>query len=266
MMARPRRVVTARSPDGVRIRFFPADVKGLASLLWASATPPVRFIGTRDDEKDPKKDENGRVLSDAAFDTNPGTWHLAVVNQIAVAGRAFIMDSAYDYEVWNQPVSGYEYSYFNPQHLRFAPGLREATVARGDFRRDRFAKYRSRDYAAAVGVAMRTHYVAETRPSHASTDDPSRDRIVLVDYFYDLEIDGGGLILGGEWYVNRHPDFLWGPEPGVRAVTPGDTFATGTWDAGQPLPPRWQRVAQRTSIAGLPLAKIVEALVAQASG
>jgi hypothetical protein len=266
MMARPQRVVTARSPDGRALRFFPADIKGLASLLWASSSPPVRFIGTRDDEKEPKKDENGRVLSDAAFDTNPGTWHQAVVNQIAVAGRSFIMDTAYDYQVWNQPICGYEYSYFNPQELRFAQSLREATVARGDFSKDRFAKYRSRGYAAAAGVAMRTRYVAEIAPSHARTDAPSRDRVVLVDYFYDLELDRDGRILGGEWYVNRHPDFLWGPAPGVRAVTPGDAFATGTWDVEQPVPPKWQRVAQRTSTAGLPLAKIVEELVALASG
>jgi hypothetical protein len=258
--------VTARSPGGSLIRFRPADVKGLASLLWSSAIPSVRFIGTRNDEKDPKKDENGRVISDAAFDTNPGTWHQAVVNQISVARRSFIMDSDYDYQVWNQPICGYEYSYFNPEHLRFAPDLRAATVPRADFRRDRFERYRSRDYAAAAGVAMRTRYVGEIQPRSVSTDDPSHDRIVIVDYFYDLELAGDGRILGGEWYVNRHPDFLWSPPPGARATTPGDAFAKGTWDAQQPVPAGWQRAAQRTSAMGLPLARIVEALVALASG
>jgi hypothetical protein len=175
------------------------------------------------------------------------------------------MDATYDYEVWNQPVAGYEYHYFNPQTMRFAAVAREATVARGDFTRDRFSKYRSPDYTAALGVAMRTRYIAETAPSHAETDDPGRDRVVLVDYFYDLELDDAGRILGGEWYVNRHPDFLWGPAPGLRAVTPGDAFATGAWAPGQPVPASWQSAAVRASADGLPLARIVEQLVALAS-
>jgi hypothetical protein len=265
MLARPRRTVTLRSPDGaVRLRFFPSDVKALASLLWANASPALRFIGTRCTEKHPKRDRNGRVLSEAAFDDNPGTWHLAVVNQIGVAKRAFVMDSTYDYEVWNQPVSGYEYRYFNPQTMRFAATMREGTVARGDFTRDRFSKYRSAGYEAALGVAMRTTYVAETLPSHAATDNPSRDRIVLVDYFYDLELGDRGRILGGEWYVNRHPDFLFSPAPRARAVTPGDAFATGDWAEGQPVPASWRSAAVRASTDGVPLAKIVERLISLA--
>jgi hypothetical protein len=265
MLARPRRTVTVETPGGGRLRFYPADIKALASLLWARSSPAVRFIGTRCDEKGPAKDENGRVLSDACFDESPGTWHVAVVNQIGVAKRAFVMDATYDYQVWNQPVCGYEYRYFNPQTMRLAEGAREGTVARADFTRDRFSRYRSERYAAALGVAMRTRYAAETRPTHAPTDDPDRDRIVLVDYFYDLELDAAGLVLGGEWYVNRHPDFLWGPAPGVHAVTAGDELATGAWAAGQPVPPSWRSAAGRDAADGLPLARIVDQLVAMAS-
>jgi hypothetical protein len=265
MFARPRRTVTATSPGGIQITFYPSDIKALASLLWANSPPPVRFIGGRCDEKAPKKDENGRVLDDACFDTNPGTWHLAVVNQIGVAKRALVMDATYDYEVWNQPVCAYAYHYFNPQTMSFAASMAEGTVARADFTRDRFAKYRSAGYAAALGVAMRTRYVAETPPSHDPTDDPSSDRIVVVDYFYDLELDGAGNILGGEWYVNRHADFLWCPAPGRRAVTPADAFATGTWDASTAVPESWRSAAVRASASGMPLAKIVERLIALAS-
>jgi hypothetical protein len=265
MFPRPRRVVTARTPSGLAVRFFPSDIKALGSLLWANSSPKVRLIGTRCSEKDPQKDENGRVLDAAAFDTNPGTWHLAVVNQIGAARRALVMDATYDYEVWNQPVMGYEIHYFNPQTMAFAATPREATVARGDFGRDRFARYRSADYTAALGVAMRTRYVAETAPSHAPSDDPSHDHIVLVDYYYDLELDDQGTILGGEWYLNRHPDFLWTPSVGQRSDTPGDAFASGTWDGTEPLPESWRAAAVRASAEGLPLAKIVEQLFALAS-
>jgi hypothetical protein len=262
---RPRRSVTARTPKGLEITFYPADLRALASLLWANASPRVRFIGQRCEETDPPKDENGRVLSAAAFDNNPGTFYLAMVNQIGHAKRALVMDATYDYEVWNQPVCGYEAHFFNPQTMRFASTVREGTVARGDFTRDRFQRYRSLDYVSALGVAMRTRYVVERAPKHDASDDASKDPTTLVDYYFDLELDGSGKILGGEWYTNRHPDFLWTPAPGQRAVTPADELATGAWDGSGPVPASWRAAAARASADGLPMAKVVEQLVALAS-
>src|SRR5262249_15854486 len=69
MLPRPKRVVTIPSADKrFTIRFFPSDLKALGSLLWASARTPTRFIGGRCNDKQPKTDANGRVLSDACFD------------------------------------------------------------------------------------------------------------------------------------------------------------------------------------------------------
>ena len=109
MMPRPSKTVTVLAADGkTQVRFNPTDIKGLASLLWANANTVTRFIGGRSNDKDPAVDENGRPLSPQVFDTNPGTWHLCVVNQIGVAKRGFVMDATYDYEVWNQPVRSYK--------------------------------------------------------------------------------------------------------------------------------------------------------------
>ena len=210
-------------------------------------------------------DEVGRVISPAVFDTNPGTWHMSVVNQIGVAKRSFVIDATFDYEVWNQPVFSYEYQYFNPQRMRMVSSLAEATVPRAQFTRDPFKKYRGTGYASIAGVVMRCRYVVETNPSHAQTDDPTKDAINAADYIYDLELDASGKILGGEWYQNLHPDFLWTPPPGARLVTPGDRYATGTWTTTGPLPEAWRTTAIRTSARGLPLAKIVEELIRLAS-
>jgi len=246
------------------VRFYPSDIKALASLLWANASPSARFIGGRCGESNPKLDENGRVLSAAAFDTNPGTWHVCVVNQIGVAKRSFVMDATYDYEVWNQPVHAYQYSYFNPQTMRVVKSLRDATVARSDFKKDRFRKYRTSNYSAIAGISMRVKYVVETEPSHAPEDKPSNDAIQQVVYHYDIELDDTGKILGGEWYQNKHPDFLWTPAPGLRAVTPEDAAATGTWDPRSALPQSWSKAAVGAAANGTPLARIVEALIAAA--
>lgn len=262
MLGRPRKAVTVKAADGrTDLRFYPSDIKALATLLWANARSDSRFIGSRSNDKDPAEDEVGRVISPAVFDTNPGTWHLSVINQIGVAKRSFVIDATFDYEVWNQPMFGYSYEYFNPQTGRTVGSLAEATVPRAQFTADKFKKYRSASYASVVGVAMRVRYVVETAPSHATTDDPSRDAIDSVDYLYDLELDGDGKILGGEWYQNAHPDFLWTPPPGARIRTPADRYATGSWTATAPLPVAWRRAAVRGSTSKLPLAKIVEALI-----
>jgi hypothetical protein len=266
MLARPRKVITVKAADGrTDLRFFPSDVKALATLLWAHGNSPSRFIGSRSNDKEPAMDEVGRVTSPAVFDTNPGTWHMSVVNQIGVAKRSFIIDATFDYEVWNQPVFSYEYEYFNPQRMRMVGSLAEATVPRAQFTSDRFKKYRGTGYASMAGVVMRCRYVVETNPSHAETDDRTKDAINAVDYIYDLELDASGKILGGEWYQNLHPDFLWTPPAGTHVTTPGDRYATGTWSATAPLPEAWRTTAIRTSGRGLPLAKIVEQLIRLAS-
>ncbi|HEX3480039.1 MAG TPA: hypothetical protein VHT91_33700 [Kofleriaceae bacterium] len=263
MLPRPTKPVTVLAADGAtKIAFYPTDVKALASLLWARANTVTRFIGSRCSEKHPKTDANGRVLSDEAFDTNPGTWHLSVVNQLGVAGRSLVMDATYDYEVWNQPVDGYEYRYFNPQTMRLAHTLKDATVTRDDYTRDRFKNYRSRDAAAYVGVIMQVRYMVETKPKHHRSDGPSSDEVNTTIYKYDLELDAADRIIGGEWFTGKcHPDFLWTPAPDARAISPAEPMATGTWEPDQALPDSWRRAGMSAATQGMPLAKIVEALI-----
>lgn len=265
-LPRPRRAVTAVTADGRQLRFYPSDIKALASLLWANAGTPARQVGSRTHDKNPATDEVGRITSIEAFDTNPGTWHLSITNQLA-GGRSFVMDATYDYEVWNQPVFSYEYSYFNPQEDRLAVDLRDATVMRDSFTNDRFRRYRSPQMEAVVGVAMRVGYVVETAPSHAISDDASNDAIQMVDYLYDLELDGTDRIIGGEWRQNAHPDFLWTPPLQERALAPEDQSATGSWTISEPLPDQWRRLASQAARRRrpLPLARIVENLIQAAN-
>ncbi|MCA9690995.1 MAG: hypothetical protein KC636_15420, partial [Myxococcales bacterium] len=191
MLARPRRAVDVVAPDGTtKIRFYPADIKALASLLWAQVAPNSRFIGGRFNEPDPEQDSNGRIIAQSAFDTNPGTLHLSVVNQIGVSQRSFVIDATYDYEVWNQPVSEYKYSYFNPLTRKFSASLTRAQVAYDDFKsEDKFKKYRSDDVRSIVGVYMQLSYMVEVHPRQRDVDGPGHDAFNTAKYMYDLELD-----------------------------------------------------------------------------
>lgn len=263
-LPRPTRSVEVLAADGrTRLRFYPSDIKGLASLLWANADTVSRFVGGRCNDKEPATDANGRFTSPKCFDTNPGTFHLCAVNQLGVARRSMVIDATFDYEVWNQPLYSYRTAYFNPERRRYVPTLAEAYVRRDDFTRDPFRAYRSAKAAGFVGVMCQVYYTVETNPSHAPNDGPDRDKLRGARYLYDLELDAEGVIIGGEWYTNRHPDFLWTPPPGTRARTPADTYATGSWPAGQPIPEHWRRPAWRASDSASPspLAAIVERLI-----
>jgi len=171
------------------------------------------------------------------------------------------MDVTYDYEVWNQPVYSYSFHYFNPQDMTYVKTLDEATVPFAQFTNDRFRKYRRNNVASVTGVVARVAYVVETTPSHRETDIEPGYALRKVDYFYDLESAQDGTLTGGEWYQNAHPDFLWTPPPGARALTPADSYATGNWTPHTPLPQSWRRAAWQVSPYQMPLAVIVEALI-----
>lgn len=264
MVQRPTKMVEATAANGTKIKFYPSDMKALSSLLWASTNPRVRFIGGRCNVKDPAKDTIGRIKDTACRDTNAGTWHLAIVNQIGKAKRSMVIDATYDYEVWNQPVYGYSYSYFNPKTNRSTSALGDARVAAADFPEDKFKAYRAAGTTHIVGIAMDVKWVVETYPNHTSPDSPSRDAISGARYMYTLELDADGNIIGGEWMQNAHPDFLWTSPAGTEATALGEYNATGTWDGKTAMPTSWQTTAKTASQGGQPLWKIVKQLVTMA--
>jgi hypothetical protein len=263
MLKRPQHSVPVMGPDGqVKLKFYPSDIKALASLLWATTKTPVSFLGGRCNDKEPKKDEVGRIISQDCFDTNPGTWHLTVVNQIGVDKKSMVIDATFDYEVWNQPLVSYSYSYFNPETLKTSTNLEQSKVSLSDFSKDKFKKYRGPDAKSVVGIIMQVQYMMEVHPSTEETDSEQNDNVVTARYMYDLELDKNDKIIGGEWYNNKHPDFLWRPTKKARALTQADYYILSeSWNAREPVPMGWRNLAQRVSKNGQPLAKIVEALV-----
>lgn len=268
---RPKHDVEVMAWDGkTKVRFYPSDIKALATVLWAKMKVPTSFIGTRCTEKNPETDENGRVISQACFDTNPGTWHKTLINQVGYHRRSMIIDATFDYEVWNQPVYAYRYTYFNPETGEETTNLKNAIITLDEYKRDKFAKYRDRyRVKKIVGIAMKLIYIAETPPNHELKDSDAKDRKVAVNYLYDLELDEKDYIIGGEWYTNLHPDFIWTPVEKKTPSTAGDEYLDkilnyhGRWRnmKNKPIPPQWRESAIKTSVQGVPLKNIVESLV-----
>lgn len=258
MLPRPEKSINVPDANGEMLKFYPSDIKALGTLLWAGAPFNTRFIGGRCNIKDPEKDENGRVIEQDCVDNNPASWHLSVLNQIGITGRSMIMDATYDYQVWNQPILGYKVKYFNPENNRTSNDPADVTIAMGDYTKDKFTKYRSSRAVSVVGVEMVVDYMVETNPTHREYDQPRLDGVSRVRYYYDLELDSAGNVIGGEWYQNRHPDFLWTPTP--EAVAKSYYDGRGSWDVTQSIPDSWKTQAPRASRHTQPMTSIVSAL------
>jgi hypothetical protein len=268
-VSRPHKKIVVKSADGkLDIPFYQADLRALATILWADTNPTTKFIGGRCNTQKPAQDANGRITDPDCRDVNPATWHKAIVNQIGVAKRSTVMDVTFDYEVWNQPAYSYKYTYFNPQTKKHAATLAAATVAKG-FTGDKFAAHRAAAATHIVGIAMDAEWVVEVQPTHGpATASPHDDLTSGARYLYTLELDKDGKIIGGEWMQNEHPDFLWTPPAGThaRASVENATIvaAESSWDAHGSIPASLKTQAAQAAKAGQPLGAIIEALAKKA--
>ncbi|MFT6632795.1 MAG: hypothetical protein ACJAS4_002760 [Bacteriovoracaceae bacterium] len=267
MLPRPVKEVIITAADGVTdITFRPTDLKALGSQLWAAGAQSTKMVGGRCNIKNPKTDRNGRILDQNCFDNNPGTWHTTIVNQLGKNKLSFVMDATYDIEVWNHPVTSYSYSYFNPESMEEYNTLKEAIVSIRDFRTDKFKKYRSKEASAVVGIKMEVEYLVETMPNTFSYDESTLDAHNRAYYVYDLELDTNYNIVGGEWYTNKHPDFLWTPYEDSHATSNVDSYIRETVSVKNMASiDNLSRLAQRASGSGQPIGKVVEALLEAAS-
>lgn len=258
---RPHKSVRATVYDGKSsVSLLPSEIKGLISYLWATTPYESTFIGGRCNLKEVPKDENGRPTAPECHDTNPGTWHISVVNGIGVDKRSFVMDATVDYEVWNQPIHGYSIKYFNPATKKEVQHPKDATVALAEWETDPFRKYRSKKAKTILGVSMELQYVVEESANSNPEDSAENDVIYTVRYVYDLELDEKNRIVGGEWLQNGHPDFLWAPTKSAKPLNYEDSQLSGTWRVSEPTPQDWREAARWASEGGRVLSKIVDAI------
>lgn len=247
------------SESGKTIKIYPDDVKALISQLWAQADVPVSFVGGRCNDKNPKTDERGRIISRKCFDANPASWHLVLLNLMGKEKKSFVFDATYDYEVWNQPLASYKLKYFNPNDKITTDDLNSAKILYTDFKKDPYMKYRSKNIKSIVGVQLDLSYVVENLPYEVDGTDANLPSVVEVTYFYDLEIDENDNVIGGEWYQVAHPDMMWKPNI-TRPVAKFET-ENSFWDGNFPMPTDLKVLSQKNSKFGEPMSSIVDQLI-----
>jgi subtilisin-like proprotein convertase family protein len=89
------------------VTFDVSDQKALLMMDWDKSSAFV--VGGRCNEKEVERNPiTGRVDNDECRDLNAGAWHVIISSLIGIEKRGFVIERTWDYEVWNQPLFGYE--------------------------------------------------------------------------------------------------------------------------------------------------------------
>ncbi|HTM21414.1 MAG TPA: hypothetical protein VL172_12925, partial [Kofleriaceae bacterium] len=183
------------------VRFDVSDIKALIITVYDSTD--ALMLGGRCNAKEIEHDATGRATDPSCQDVNPGALHVILTNFLGINDTALAEDRTTNYEVWNQPLLGYNITKQDKVDVARANACIGAT---GD-------TYKPN--AAAVElyeVEMTTDYLTEGYPSTqplGMSGHVSHDR-----YHYILEVDDRGKVIGGEYCdtsKDHHPDFLWAP-------------------------------------------------------
>ncbi|KAL7995342.1 putative transglutaminase elicitor [Plasmopara halstedii] len=197
------------------ITFYPLDLKALITTVYAGAKVQTLFTGVRYKGLTNETDEFGRYKNAAQRDMNPGFFHIAMANILGRFNATFVVDVDSSAEVWNQPARGFKVFEQTAMSLEKAA---QTFYGLSTYPWNAAAK-------SIVYIKSRLSWIAETYTDGGLVSSGRINRFTTGKYYYYiLELDDAGIILGGEWVYNStryHPDFLWIPKarPDLSIVT-----------------------------------------------
>jgi hypothetical protein len=210
---RPSHSVVLTAVNGMAITFQPDDIKGLTTQFWANAEYKTKFAGQRCDYYYP---DPGWFTSSGCASLNPGAFLTILGNQCGLMGKNLIIDPNADPEIWNQPIWGYEFRYYNPLTGDFFPNAASAKVSMDAMRgaSDSFNQHVANISApkalSAVGVFMRVTYAKMTDITELKHDGTTaKDESQTDDFDSIVTLDANDNVIGGEWKFKLHPNFAW---------------------------------------------------------
>ena len=186
---------------GHKIPFGSSDIKALLVyfLHLEGENLKTKFLGSRcnlDFKKLKERLENDslsiesfkeKINSRNCRDTNAGAFHVSLTNEVALRNASFVVDITRDQEVWNQPVVGY----------------RSKVLKRSEFPQEGAAP----GTVEEILVKTTMSYIEEVEQTWEKERRP--DSVKVLTYFYWLELDAEGKIVGGSWRSPERPDFIW---------------------------------------------------------
>ncbi len=192
--------VKLKNRDGIEVSFGSADIKALLTYVYHEGQgSESQLIGSRCEVNlaslrsqlnqglISREQYDREVESANCRDTNAGSFHLALANEIGRKKKSFIADVTRDQEVWNQAVVAYD--------SKFETVLKQASAGAAP------------GTAYEVEVTTNMRYIIEIDSSWQANGNEGIYR--TASYRYRLELDAGQRIIGGTWLSEMRPDFLW---------------------------------------------------------
>jgi hypothetical protein len=219
-MPRPVKTIRLKTPEGYALTFYPEDIKALGSLMYARSQGPVLFIGKRCPNR------ILGVFTGACAQTNPATFHRALLNRVGIMGKSFIADISPGGEVWNYPVKNYKTTYFNVFDQSESENFAQVMESFSG-KRTRFRKSTTRDPRTAwiVGVKIDVNFQDMREANLLETDSTEKDTILEKTFIYDLELDRNFNAIGGESISKNLPDFIWAPQDSTYPLSDAEESA-----------------------------------------
>jgi hypothetical protein len=197
MMPEPQHAVTMNGQT-----FDVDDIKALTQNVFDRTSSVM--LGGRCNNQEITHDVNGSA-NEACRDVNPGALHVILTNFLGLRQAPLIEDRTANYEVWNQPVLGYE---ITVQH-QITHTDANACVGQTEH----VTKWSYNTKAKKLyEVRATVTYLSESYPSARPVG--WEDNTQTDDYHYILELDGDGKVIGGRFCTDSedsHIDFLWSP-------------------------------------------------------
>jgi subtilisin-like proprotein convertase family protein len=204
----PAAILAAEPQHDVTINgvtFTVSDIKALLIAMYDRSS--AHMLGGRCNDFEIERDEAGRPLNEDCRDTNAGSFHVVITNMLGKMKRSFAEDRTIGYQVWNQPILGYE---IKKEEELTEDAVMDKLKHPGEKFHDVF---NSDDAVKWVYFEMDVDYLSESSADVDGPLIPTINTYTHTDHYkYIVEINADDEIVGGEWVsYNTIPDFLWLP-------------------------------------------------------
>jgi hypothetical protein len=180
------KTVTVISTDGIKIKFYASDVKGLLANHYAkvSDTGIIQvgkrcFVGG--------KFPIARKTA-GCTDVNPGSFHIIVTNKLGISKTGFVADLDRYKAVWNHAAISYKTKIVS--NVSLGKKSPDSAVKR-------------------VKINTEVTYQASVDPEKEAIIGTEKAKLDVRKYQYYLDLNSKGQIIGGEWISKERPDFMW---------------------------------------------------------
>jgi hypothetical protein len=182
------------------VKFDVGDIKALVQNVFDQTSAVM--LGGRCNSKEITHDVTGSANDDCS-DVNPGALHVVMTNFLGINQLPLVEDRTANYEVWNQPVAGYEITKQDEVSAEAAMRCVGGMGTKWTYNTTAKKLYEVRMTVTYVGESSASNEILGFK-NNTSTD----------DYHYILEVNSRGKVIGGRYCSdgeNSHIDFLWSP-------------------------------------------------------